>query len=352
MKIESAELQLAASHQRVTRSVEREELHLRIGPPDNGERPGRRLALGKDKVEISGEQRADKPSKLARRLDEPLDKMDDLRVSILRKMLEAFTGRKIDVLSPSELQDQLEEAETAEVPAASPPSEQTQQSAGYAIAYDYYSARFEHESTSFNAQGSVRTTDGREIQIDVQLNMSRTFFEEQRLSLRVGDAPKKVDPLVVNFAGNAAELSDTRFAFDLDADGKSEQIALLKPGSGFLALDRNGDGQINDGSELFGPTLGNGFTELARYDEDGNQFIDENDSIFDKLRIWTRDGQGNEQLVGLGQKGIGAIYLGRVDTPFQRYDQEHQLLGEIAQTGIYLNEDGSSGTLQEVDLVV
>lgn len=352
MKIESAELQLAASHQRVSRSVEREQLLVRVGPPAEGERSGRRHGPGRDRLELSGDHRAEKPGKASRRLSDPLEKMDDLRLSILKRMLEAFTGRKIEVLSPRDLEKDLEETQSMETPPDPARPSQEPQSAGFAIAYDYYSARFEHESTNFSAQGVVRTADGREIQIDVELNMSRTFFEEQRISLRAGDAVKKVDPLVINFAGGAAELSQTRFEFDLDSDGRSEQIALLKPGSGFLALDSNNDGKINDGSELFGPTQGNGFAELARYDEDGNQFIDENDSVFDRLRIWTRDEQGNDQLVGLGQKGIGAIYLGKVSTPFERYDDEHQLLGEVAETGIYLNEDGSSGTVQEIDLVV
>ena len=64
------------------------------------------------------------------------------------------------------------------------------------------------------------------------------------------------------------ELSDQTFYFDLDADGKEEEISVLN-GSGYLALDKNGDGVINDGSELFGTKNGDGFADLARYDEDG-----------------------------------------------------------------------------------
>lgn len=64
----------------------------------------------------------------------------------------------------------------------------------------------------------------------------------------------------------AASLTERDFAFDIDLDGHADQIAFVGTGSGFLALDRNGDGEINDGSELFGPESGDGFAELAAYD--------------------------------------------------------------------------------------
>ena len=89
------------------------------------------------------------------------------------------------------------------------------------------------------------------------------------------------------------ELSDQTFYFDLDADGEEEEISMLK-GSGYLALDKNEDGIINDGSELFGTGNGDGFADLARYDEDGNGWIDENDSIWSKLKIWCKDENGND----------------------------------------------------------
>ena len=139
------------------------------------------------------------------------------------------------------------------------------------IAYDYYESHYESEHTQFQAQGVVHTADGKEIAIDLSLSMSREFLSETRLSIRAGEALK--DPLVVNFGGTAAELTQRSFSFDIDADGRSDQIAFVKPGSGFLALDKNRDGQINDGKELFGAISGDGFSDLAAYDDDGNHWI-------------------------------------------------------------------------------
>ncbi len=124
----------------------------------------------------------------------------------------------------------------------------------------------------------------------------------------------------------------------------------LGAGSGFLALDKNGDGIINDGSELFGALTGNGFAELAKYDQDGNGWIDEADEIFNKLLIWQKDEQGNDVLRGLGAAGVGAIYLGSANTNFSLNSAtDNHTNAVIRQTGMFLYENGESGTMQQVD---
>lgn len=161
---------------------------------------------------------------------------------------------------------------------------------------------------------------------------------------------KKIDPLVINFDGKGAQLSQTCFTFDLDNNGTAEQLASLRPGSGFLALDRNGDGSINNGSELFGPATNQGFAELARFDEDGNHFIDEADSVYHKLRIWSFNEDGSQQLVALGDKNIGAIFLGHITSPLQIKDDSNNSLGEVASSGVYLTEEGKVGVIQQINL--
>jgi hypothetical protein len=198
--------------------------------------------------------------------------------------------------------------------------------------------------------GVVRTADGREVGFQLELSMSREFVEHHQLSIRAGDAAL-VDPLVLNFGGRAAELSDVRFAFDLDGDGTKDDMPGLAPGSGYLALDRDGNGEIDHGGELFGPATGSGFRELAAHDEDGNGWIDEGDGIFERLSLWEVDAQG-ERLSSLSDRGVGAIFLGSLDAPFDLKDEENALQGRIARHGLFLGEDGSSGSVQELDLKV
>ena len=163
----------------------------------------------------------------------------------------------------------------------------------------------------------------------------------------------KTDPLMINLDTNIGSVSDQKFFFDLDSDGKEEEISFAGKDSGFLAWDKNGDGKINDGSELFGTKSGDGFKDLAEYDEDGNGWIDENDRIYSQLKVWTKDENGNDRLIDLKDADVGAIYLRNADTQFSLKDDENKLNAEIKKTGIYLKEStGAVGTLNHVDLVV
>jgi hypothetical protein len=102
--------------------------------------------------------------------------------------------------------------------------------------------------------------------------------------------------------------------------------AWTEPGSddAWLVSDRDGDGVINDGSEMFGDatpqpqpadgTLRNGFLALAQYD-DGNGTLDEHDAIFPELRLWQDlDHDGVSQpselhtLTELGVAGVSLAY--------------------------------------------
>lgn len=224
------------------------------------------------------------------------------------------------------------------------------QSEGWGLTYDRHEEYLDAETTSVNASGLIKTADGQEIQFQFNLTMSRQFMTENNLNIRMGDATR--DPLVINFDGNAAELSDRTFFFDVDVDGQAEQIAALESTSGFLALDKNEDGVVNDGSELFGPASGNGFTDLRAYDEDKNNWIDEADSVFGKLRVWIKDAEGQESLYSLADKGIGALYLNPVSSEFSVKDDGNALQGQVRSSSIYVNETGTVGSMQQLDLVV
>ena len=219
----------------------------------------------------------------------------------------------------------------------------------------------EEEFTSFSTKGTVVTADGREIQFNLDLEMSRSFVEYT--SIKAENLIEFVDPLVINLNGNIAEVSDQKFYFDLDADGEEDEISQLGPNSGFLALDKNGDGLINDGTELFGAKNGNGFADLAMYDEDNNGWIDEADEIFDKLIIWTKDKDGNDQYLSLKEAGVGAMYTGYSSTNFtlmggmdssetmeEAIDNMGKVNAVIKSTGLFLYENGEVGTMQQIDM--
>jgi len=272
--------------------------------------------------------------------------MTDLNIRILRAMIERITGKRVKFFSlkePGEApSDKTDQPQTS--------NKTPEQSPGFGLIYDYHESYYEAESTSLSASGQIRTGDGAEVDFSVDVNMSREFYQENNINIRMGEALK--DPLVINFSGTSAELTQTKFAFDIDADGTDDTLSFVSPESGFLALDKNGDGTVNNGKELFGAMTGNGFSDLAAYDNDENGWIDENDSVYDKLQIWVKDAEGNDTLFALGQKGIGAIYLGNIDTPFSLKDEANIMDGQIVSSGIYIREDYGVGTVQQLDLVV
>lgn len=272
-----------------------------------------------------------------------LDPEDSLRLGILNALLKRLLGEQFQVRT-------LQDFTSPPAPEAPPPATPASRPPATGVAIEFTATRLERESLQFHAAGRVVTSDGREIELAVQLNMSRTLFT--RVEARLGSAPETKDPLMLSLDGTAPTLSAARFEFDLDADGRTEAIPTPALGSAFLAHDGDGDGRINDGRELFGARTGDGFGELARHDDDGNGWIDEADAVYRELRVWQVGADGRGTLVALGDLDIGAIYLGNVATPFQLGDARDGLLGLLRESGVYLREDGTPGTLHQVDLVV
>jgi hypothetical protein len=350
MRIVSSTVALGATHQSIQSRKTEERLDVWSGGPPRAGPLGRgRGPRGAPEVSLSESARKGMNS---RRLEarEACDGAalpgQSLRIQLLQRLVEMFTGRALEVFDPRELSEGPAAGETETSDASDTAVIDTAPQAG--LRYEYREVLYEREQMHFEAAAIVQTADGAEIRVDVELNMSREFYSETSLVVEAGE---RQDPLVVNFDGPAAALTERRFAFDIDVDGESEQIAFVMPGSGFLAIDHNGDGEINDGSELFGPTTGHGFDELAAYDSDANGWIDETDPVYERLRIWTRDENGQSSLFALGQKGVGAVYLGHVSSPFNLRNDANQEVGVVTDTGLFVGEDGEAGTVQQVDLI-
>lgn len=207
----------------------------------------------------------------------------------------------------------------------------------------------ESQALNFSVEAKV-VANGREFEISMDLLLSRSFIEKTQISAELVSKSLK-DPLVISLDGLMPNLSSKQFSFDIDSDGRSDQISLLKDGSGFLALDKNNNGRIDNGSELFGTKSGDGFADLSKYDDDNNGWIDANDKIFDKLRIWQKT-DNKDELLALGEVGIGAIFLGNTETPFSLKSSSNELLGEMRKSGIVLFESGRAGVISHIDLAV
>ncbi len=204
----------------------------------------------------------------------------------------------------------------------------------------------EYEELNFKTKGVIKA-DNKELSIDINVNLKRSFVKTNKINKHRFHAR---DPLIISLDGSMPNLSKKKFIFDIDSDGQVDQISKLRQNSGFLALDRNKNGKIDNGSELFGTKSGDGFADLKAYDDDQNGWIDENDKIFDKLRIWQKT-DTKDKLVGLGEVGIGAIFLGNAKTEFSIKDlQSDKKLGKIKSNSFFIFENGQAGVISQIDL--
>ncbi len=362
MKITNSNIVSSSEHQLLRKQTTRESLRVRVGDQlmqvqQTTSRTEQGVELEAYSLNLSGAAPPAEPpaprtgplahAKNAAKVghnDDVAEEIGDPELRMLKMLFEKVFGVALDV--PRSLPDPTE-AEPPP-PATEPPPPADIPAWGFE--YQRQEQYLESEQTRVSLAGVVHTADGQSLAFTLKLEMSREYLAENNLSVRMGTVA--TDPLVVNFEGAAAQLTDRTFAFDLNSDGRLENIAFVRPGSGFLALDRNGDGRINDGTELFGPSSGSGFAELRALDEYGNHWLDEGDAAFDQLKVWARDAAGQETLTSLAATGIGAIYLQPTGSEFSVKDEQNELLGQVRASSVYLAEDGSAGTVQQLDLAV
>jgi hypothetical protein len=134
-------------------------------------------------------------------------------------------------------------------------------------------------------------------------------------------------PLILDLNGDGATstfIYDTKTYFDLDNDGMRERTGWVQSGDGLLVLDKNSNGIIDNGNELFGnytkDAIGaysdNGFDALVQYDTNKDGVIDSNDDIYSVLQVWqdaNNDGITNVgELYSLSELGVASINLSYV----------------------------------------
>ncbi|MGN1277340.1 MAG: hypothetical protein ACI4UK_10165, partial [Floccifex sp.] len=175
---------------------------------------------------------------------------------------------------------------------------------------------------------------------------------------KAGNANPPRDPLIIHFANtNEIEFTtlDDGVNFDLDNNGFAEKTAWTKNNDGFLAIDLDGNGIIDNGGELFGDNFtmsdgrisSTGFEALMSLDEDGNKKIDENDSFFEELFVWfDTNNKGitdSNELKRLRELGVSYIDLNYIS---DTYEQEESGTRREETSYVYFN-DGCNRKISE-----
>ncbi len=172
------------------------------------------------------------------------------------------------------------------------------------------------------------------------------------------------DPLVIDLGKKGIELTnvDGGVHFDLDKNGFAEKTAWIGTEDGFLALDRNGNGIIDDGGELFGDQVdldgrlaASGFEALKQLDDNvnsetgeiGDGVIDKNDSRFSDLRVWidaNHNGKTDSgELKTLDELGITSISLNHTN----KNVVDSQTGTIVTESSVVTFKDGSTSEISE-----
>jgi len=189
------------------------------------------------------------------------------------------------------------------------------------------------------APNTLQVSQQNSEQTSARLSFSSEVVEQPEI--------QKTDPLAFDLDGNGIETTGVEkgINFDINADGKKEQSSFISGNDAFLAYDKNGNGVIDNGSELFGDQNGakNGFEELKKYDDNHDGQIDKNDAIYSNLKLLSLDKNNQQQTSSLTDHNIESINL--------NYNNQHQAINyydSIEQTGQFKRTDGSSGGVADV----
>jgi len=345
MQIQASAVQLQSKvQQRWTQTVS-ERLSVQVDPPPTP------TVIVEDSLRVRAEAQSEL-APTAAEVEEEEELSGDAELNLLKLILEKLlkVQLKLRPFRPEAVEGA--EAPTQRPDGAPEPGQRPPERVGWSLSWDRLETLTEDQSLSLRGKGVVQLKDGRTVQFALEVEASSHVHKELRQSLRLGDPPK--DPLALSLDGQSPALDGGTLRFDLDLDGALDDMPTLGAGAAWLVADHNADGVVNDGSELFGPSTDDGFGELAAQDDDKNGWIDEQDAIWSKLRLWMTDG-GGQRLVAVGEAGVGALFLGRVETPFALRgadDPTGEVRGTVRQSGMYLSEQGEARLMQRIDLAV
>ncbi|AEE13735.1 Hemolysin-type calcium-binding region [Thermodesulfobium narugense DSM 14796] len=180
-------------------------------------------------------------------------------------------------------------------------------------------------------------------------NQNTSSIYPKTVQSLLGQGILHTDPLVIDLSGKGIRLTDvnsSKAMFDLTGSGFANKVGWITNDEGFLVLDKNNNGKVDDISEMFGNSSTSGFQSLSAYDANKDGKIDSSDPIFKDLKVWqdtNNDGITEPgELKSLSELGIKSISLNAQRTNITQNGNQ------ITQIASVEKEDGT--TLQAADV--
>ncbi|MCZ4321518.1 calcium-binding protein [Pseudomonas anguilliseptica] len=170
-------------------------------------------------------------------------------------------------------------------------------------------------------------------------------------------AEKTVSPLILDLDGDGVETISKADGvyFDHDGNGFAEATGWVGKDDGLLVWDRNGNGEIDNGSELFGnytqlsngQSAVNGFAALAELDSNLDGKVDASDAAFSQLKVW-KDANSDAQAVTGELLDLSQVNVASLNTSFSNQNYSDPQGNLVLQSGTYTTADGTVQSMDDV----
>ena len=193
-------------------------------------------------------------------------------------------------------------------------------------------------SLKLNIHGKIQV-DGKDIELDIKSNFEHYFKADYYIE---NGEKKKKDPIFISYDNNIINLHEKTQLKNNEKDLNVQKIG----GGGILFKDTNNNNQYDESDTIFGLSSGNGFSDLAKLDDNNDNFIDSNDSQFNQLKLYELD---TKSTYSLSQKNINKLstLYGNTNYDFKDFGNNPYL--NIKQFSFSLNNKLSANLVFGLD---
>ncbi|MBF0193452.1 MAG: hypothetical protein HQL71_02800, partial [Magnetococcales bacterium] len=198
----------------------------------------------------------------------------------------------------------------------------------------------------------TRGNDG----VDIISNIEALSFKDGNLNLSDAVNQVVIDPIVIDLNGDGIGLSTPTegLSFNMSPDGQQQAVGWISSGDGFLVIDRNDNGQVDDITEMFSefyqPGVNTGLGALSTLDENGDSVLNAQDSGFANLQIW-QDQNSDGQTDPGEMQSLSAHSITEINLSVEQVN-EWSDSGVVLSEGSVTYENGDESAFGEVGLTV